>query len=135
MSTIISMLFFLIPLGLFLFNAFRVRMEQKGPKGIAGERVSAKAARVARPARPARPARKARTRTLDDGPDCGSHLKHLVLTISGSRESCQGCAALQKNSRAPVPIREDTFEAASKEPVAAEPAENGNAEEADKDRE
>lgn len=129
MSTIISMLFFLIPLGLFLFNAFRVRMEQKGPKGIAGERVSAKAARVARPAR------KARTRTLDDGPDCGSHLKHLVLTISGSRESCQGCAALQKNSRAPVPIREDTFEAASKEPVAAEPAENGNAEEADKDRE
>lgn len=124
MGTIISLLFFLIPLGLFLFNAFRVRQEQKGPKGIAGERASANAPKVARSAR------KARTRRLDDGPDCGNYLKHLVLTISGSRESCRSCAALEKNSRSPVPIRKDTFEA----PI-EETAEGIGAEEADQERE
>jgi hypothetical protein len=98
MGAVISLLFFLIPLGLFLFNALRVRREQRGPRGISGERVSAKEPKTARG-----PARKARIRPMESGLNCGRHFTHFLLTVTGSRESCRSCAAL--DARLPVPIR------------------------------
>lgn len=97
MGTIITLLIFLLPFGLFLLNAWRVRSE-RGPRGITGERVSAKEAKP-----PWRPARKARIRAIERDQDCGRHFNHFLLTVTGSRGSCKGCATL--DSRMPVPIR------------------------------
>ena len=97
MGAIITLLIFLLPFGLFIVNALRVRME-RGPRGITGDRVSANEPKPAR-----RPSRKARIRPIEGGRDCGRNFTHLLLSATGARGSCKGCATL--DSRMPVPIR------------------------------
>jgi len=106
MGTIITILIFFLPFGFYLFSMLRARMD-RGPRGVSGERVSA--AKTAKPPRQfGRSTKRARARELGDQ-DCGKLLTHLFLTITGSRDSCRSCRALQDPASAaahtPIPIR------------------------------
>lgn len=83
MSIIVFLLVFLVPLGVYLFNAYSARR----PTGIAGGIDPPKKAKTVKPRRARTTPRGRVTR------NCGRDWTHLCLVLVGARDGCRWCQA------------------------------------------
>lgn len=110
LSTIVSILIFVVPIAVFLAVQFfsqqsRNKNHWPGPKTTdeAGETDEARPGAAPTPGPTAAIPRKTRARPVR-GPNCGREFTHAFLTIIGSRDSCKHCAALKNDKRPNEPI-------------------------------